>query len=317
MNRIPAFMYLILLAAACRPAASQSMLEITDVTILDSLPSGSGLARSGDTLYIVSDDAPSIYMLRLDDGDVSKFGTSQTADSLKYRIAKNVKSDPESALIGIMQGKEYLFAFGSGSRSPQRDGLLVVDLHHVRDQQRFVLTDFYRYLRQQTGLSAAEWNLEGAAVIGDSLVLLNRGTNTVMILSWNAFTSYVFDKGPLPKLRHYSLTLPQLGDNTPRISGACGLADGRVLFTASVEDTPNWYSDGPVIGSAIGVFDIVAGKLEWCAFLKDKKGAYLKEKIESVELISQDKDRLEIIAVSDNDDGSSKLFRILWTGSPR
>jgi hypothetical protein len=51
-------------------------------------------------------------------------------------------------------------------------------------------------------------------------------------------------------------------------------------------------------------------ELKQTYLLRGRDGKAMKEKIESLDVISQIAQDVEIVAIGDNDDGSSKLFRL-------
>ena len=80
-------------------------VKIEGEKLLDSIPSGSGITLWNDSLFIITDDAPYIYRISLDD-----YGYSRTLlrgyDSADYRIPKPVKPDFETAAISSALGLE-------------------------------------------------------------------------------------------------------------------------------------------------------------------------------------------------------------------
>ncbi len=287
-------------------------VKIEGEKLLDSISSGSGITLWNDSLFIITDDAPYIYRISLDD-----YGYSRTLlrgyDSADYRIPKPVKPDFETAAAGKLNGEEYIFAFGSGSKSPTRDSLLILKASNVTDQRIVPLTSLYRHLQTETKTPADQWNIEGLAITNDTLLLFNRGSNMVIEINWKVFTRFLTE-GTLPTPgAHYLLQLPEHEGHLARISGACTLNDaGDILFCASIEDTPNWYTDGPVVGSYIGIFNRKSRQVQFEQILKDNQGRVLKEKVESVEVLEQNADgSIKAIAITDNDKGNSRLLEIV------
>lgn len=296
----------------------ESKATIVSETLLDRLPSGSGIALWKDSLYIVSDDAPFVYQLSLKDNSYRQYALIGYA-RVKYRIPKPVKPDFESATIGTMNGREYIFAFGSGSKSPGRDSLLICNLLDLNNQRIINLTPFYKYLQEKTATPAKQWNIEGVAITDDTMLLFNRGNNLVVEIPWKEFMGYLGPQNPLPSITHYKLNLPRHNGHLSRISGTCELnKEGDILFCASIEDTPNWYSDGPVLGSYVGIFDRRTKSITKADLLTDASGEVLTNKLESIELLRIDNDgKIHVIAVADNDDGNTKLFHIILGGERR
>ena len=307
----------ILLLIQCRSMDEDNSAIIEEDKILDMVPSGSGLAIWKDSLYIVSDDAPFIYRLSLKDFSYEQFPLKGYTNAA-YRIPKNIKPDFESAAIGEMGGQQYLFAFGSGSKTPGRDSLLIVNTANLQEQKTMSLSGLYIGLREKTNTPSAQWNLEGIAITHDTLLLFNRGNNMVVEIEWVEFTRYIATGGDIPYLRHYTLNLPTHDGHLARVSGACELNDhGDILFCASIEDTPNWYTDGPVIGSYIGIYNRRSKALSWADLLLGDGGQPLKEKVESIEFLKADDEGVRVIIVADNDKGQSRLMKILLKGKTK
>lgn len=285
-------------------------LTILEEKLMDSIPSGSAIAMHAGKMIIIADDAPFIYSVSPEDYSYDATPLTGYASS-PYRIPKPVKPDFEAATKGLMNGKEYLFAFGSGSKSPSRDSLLIVDPDSLAVQRIISLSLLYQSLKEQLKIDDAQWNIEGAATEGSNLLLLNRGNNGVIIVKWNEWLQFM-EKGTLPSAGTFELKLPSFNGHIARLSGASVLNNkGDILFCASIEDTPNWYTDGPVLGSYIGIFNTRERETRSIATVKDKSGKVIAEKIESVEVITSKGSSAEIVAIADDDKGHTKVFRIL------
>jgi hypothetical protein len=130
-----------------------------------------------------------------------------------------------------------------------------------------------------------------------------------MIFSFTSkgLMNYFFNKGLLPSfIDTIRLEFPTIQEKQARISGACAMTNGELLLTASVEDTPDWMSDGPVLGSFICRYSPQTRQITASYLLQDKNGQPLKEKLETLELITEHP--LKLLALSDNDNGTSTLF---------
>ncbi|HRO43934.1 MAG TPA: hypothetical protein PL009_13945 [Flavipsychrobacter sp.] len=304
-------LFAVLVFYCCRSPQTFT-INIVEEKLFDSIPSGSGVVYHQKQLLIISDDAPFIYKMSLKDFLYEAIPLKGYASDV-YRISKTSKPDFECATTGNIEDKEYLFAFGSGSKSPARDSMLMTDVDDLKQQHIISLGEFYSSLQQQLKLGKKEWNIEGALTYNGSLVLLNRGNNAVVTIAWKEFIKFIQD-GTLPKASHYVLQLPQYRGHTARLSGACKLDDnGNVLFCASIEDTPNWYTDGPVLGSFIGIFNIAEKKVKHIAMLQRDSKAIL-DKIESVEVIEAAGNTAQVVACADNDRGHTKIYllKIKW-----
>lgn len=219
------------------------------------LPSLSGLERYGDHYFAIGDDHP--YLLSLDTDGKLLHRWPLTGLPATFTLPKAEKPDLEAITLAIGPEGPRLLLFGSGSLSPQRDVLYVVDPEDPTRQEVFPLTGLYAFLRQKTGSTPDQWNIEAAAVAGNDLILLNRGLNQVIRIDISAFWNYLRRPDTLLPVRHTIIQLPALNDIPCAFSGACRQTGSEhLLFTASAEDTPNWIEDGPVAGSLIGALRV-------------------------------------------------------------
>ena len=209
-------------------------------------------------------------------------------------------------------GKQYILAFGSGSAGIVRDSMLLLNMSDFEDQKIVSLSRFYQNLRQVTNTDSTQWNIEGAAVVMPHLFLCNRGNNLIIKIRTSDFMNYLYDTGSVfPPLEYRHIKLPSIQGKQARLSGACAFANGDLLLAASVEDTPDWKSDGPVLGSFICVFSSKDNDITASYILQDVNGRPLKEKLETLEILNSHPDsNFSFITLSDNDAGISKLFRL-------
>ena len=290
---------------------SEGSITITERKLLDSIPSGSGIVLKNGVAYVIGDDATGVYVLNVDDYTQRKIPITAFDQSL-YREAKSVKRDFESSAIVTWYGTEYLLAFGSGSSSPLRDSLLVVRTSDPADNRIISLQKFYKHLQEVTLSNAGAWNLEGATVTNDLLILFNRAGNIVIRISANDFLSHILGgESVVPAIEFERVKLPMIGDHEARLSGACTLNNDLIIFCASVEDTPDWIQDGPVLGSVIGIYSLQKKSVLASFLLKDANGVIVKEKIESLDISGKPaKDEISLVAIADNDNGTSILYKL-------
>lgn len=221
------------------------------------LPSLSGLERYGEHYFAIGDDHP--YLLSLDTEGKLLHRWLLTGLPATFTLPKAEKPDLEAITLAIGPEGPRLLLFGSGSLSPQRDVLFTVDPEDPSRQEVFPLTNLYALLRQKTGSTTDQWNIEAAAVAGNNLILLNRGLNQVIRLDINTFWNYLRRPDTLLPVSHSSIRLPALNGIPCTFSGVCRLTGSdHLLFTAAAEDTPNWIEDGPVAGSLIGALQVPA-----------------------------------------------------------
>ena len=151
-------------------------------------------------------------------------------------------------------------ALGSGSR-PNRDTGVVIALRAdgepTRRVRRFDLKPLYEPLRARLG----EINIEGAMLMGNDFVLLNRGvsgqTESAALryrLGDLQRPSTAASRAVKPRaIRPYRLGAidgVELG-----FTDGCALPDGGWVFCAAAEHTDDSYADGPCRGAAVGVVD--------------------------------------------------------------
>lgn len=293
----------------CKEKQANDPLIIDDHEILDSIPSGSGIVLNNDTAFIIGDDATSVYALNINDRRQRKIPITGLPVN-EYREPKSVKHDFESAALVSFKGKELLMAFGSGS-AVSRDSLLLLDINNQAGQQIISLERFYSVQRSQSGVNSGQWNIEAATVTGNQLFLFNRGNNMIFSCNAQQFMDYITGTGlASPVVLHHKITLPSINNHEARFSGACTLNEDEILFCASVEDTPDWTKDGPVLGSFIGIYSISKKKVVSTYLLKNKNGEPIKEKLESLEILKQKRNSIMILAIGDNDDGSTGWWKL-------
>ena len=162
-------------------------------------------------------------------------------------------------------------------------------------------------------------NIEGAAVIGDELCLLQRGNrksrqNALIRYSLQPLLDALGGEDPLPEFEPLALHMVDLGavDDVPLcFTDAAALPTGDLVFAAVAEDTGDSYRDGPCSAAAIGILSR-EGALRG---LHPVDGAH---KIEGVHA-SVDAGTLRLLLVTDADDPSiaSGLFSATLGGNRR
>mgnify|MGYP001186460646 CR=1 FL=1 len=309
--RTVCFLWMIAFISACGERERSLSLNLKQIQTLDSIPSGSAIVQEQERLILITDDAPFLYIGK----DSFSFSSLQLKgyEPVPYRIPKDRKPDFEAASSVVFSDGRYIAAFGSGSVSPSRDSLLLIEVADLSRQTTISLTPLYRHLINTLSIAPRDWNIEGVAVIDDQLLLLNRGDNRIIFFPVVELERYL-SQGTLPVPQSYVLSLPRFQGKLARLSGACALGtEGDVLFCASIEDTPDWHSDGAVLGSFIGVFHHPTQSLKGVVLLKDSNGNALREKVESVEVVHEQKGVYTIVAAVDNDDGNTRLLRLEMT----
>jgi len=269
------------------------------------LSAASGLVRVGDQLYVVADDehylavfdatspeAPG-RLLRLFDGGLPA--------SPKKRKAQ--KPDIESlTLLPAMPGcpSGALFGLGSGSRPNRNSGvLLTLDSGGcVEGAVRHIdLMPLYAPLSSQF----AELNVEGALVVGDELLLLQRGNkggspNACIHLAWADVLPWLLGRSTAPV--HASVVqrfdLGQVDGIPLCFTDGAALPGGAWVFSAAAESVDDSYNDGLCVGASIGLVDANGT-------LRSMQALAPSFKVEGI-VADLDGDELTLTMVTDADD---------------
>ncbi|MBI1268506.1 MAG: hypothetical protein GC193_13860 [Cryomorphaceae bacterium] len=281
-------------------------LELVDV------PSASGIAKVNDQLFVIGDNSPFLFALTADYQIQERIRLP--LDVYDITIPKKRKPDFEAMTVVERNGKKQLLIFGSGSKSPERDLLMMVEVES-RDIQKFSLTDFYAEIIASTALTPDTLNIEAAAAIENRLFLFNREENRVFELLISQFLEYIENAGPIPSFHHCRLSLPTMNGVQAKISGASAVPnESTIVFTASVEDNPNPIDDGAILGSFVGLLNVSDIREHYapdCRILKDNNQP-LTVKVESVEVINRNADRsLQLLLVTDSDGAASELLHVV------
>lgn len=285
---------------------------------------GSGLARIGDRIVVVQDDANFIAVvdagrLRVDAVTLppGQGGLRQFDD---LRGNKRFKLDLEGC---ASLPHERIIAFGSGS-SRLRESIMVMsgsaDGYSV---ELIEAASLYAMLRASREFAGSEMNIEGVVYLDGMIRLFNRGNglaregfepvNATCDLEWQALEQYLTGgcsspPPPILAVRRYHLGSIEgitLGFTDAEVSG------GRIYFTAAAEDSTDAIQDGDVLGSALGFFESDEA-LRWTTIIDEQDNRF-DGKVEGL-LIEPD----GAWGVLDSDDPRvpSELCRIELTGFP-
>ncbi|MBA2662216.1 MAG: hypothetical protein H0U74_07960 [Bradymonadaceae bacterium] len=275
---------------------------------------GSALVRVGSKLAVIQDDANFIALVELPGLRTEALVLPAGPGGLRLfgddRGNKADKWDLEAALsIEDAQGTT-LVAFGSGS-SARRFYVVIVRWTSSNATPQVSVVHrpaFYQALLDDRAFSGAALNIEGAAlsVDGQSVHLFQRGNgdlvdgvapvNAVCTLDWAPLHAHLLDANePLPRLRDVvQYALGSVGGVSLSFTDATN-AGPHLIYCAAAEDTPDTYSDGPVVGTALGV--ITGGETRYTPLLDAEDRPFLA-KIEGVLLI----DEKRAFVVTDRDD---------------
>ncbi len=283
---------------------------------------GSALRWLGGRLAVVQDDAG--FLALVDPSGAAEARALPRGPAGRRRFESRLgnkaeKLDLEAAVVLRGRSGERLVAFGSGS-TERRERLVVAgEDGSVRVVDAAPL---YAMLRADVTFSGSELNVEGAAVANGVLRLFQRANgaparglepvNATMDLDLDAFVAWLDGDGALPRpLRIAQYDLGTAAGVRFGFTDAAALADGRILFVAGAESSPNTYDDGAVVGCRLGVLEADGGR---CADLTDESGGPCALKVEGITLASDDGRRLFAVTDQDSPDEPALLCEITLEG---
>jgi hypothetical protein len=175
----------------------------------------------------------------------------------------------------------------------------------------------FEAIKQAAGLPAKnKINIEGAAFSDDKAFLLHRGNvsgNFIIEMDKASLIAFIKNEtNTLPALKVYFFDLPKDKGVSAGFSGACILPEySGLLFLASLENTDNAIDDGAVLGSYLGFISFEKMKEgKFVAGLISEHGSPLQKKQEGISIKSIKDNKITVLSVCDNDDGSSDLYEI-------
>ncbi|AKI99562.1 hypothetical protein ATI61_109241 [Archangium gephyra] len=281
----------------------------------------SGLVRAGQWLHVVADDSLFLASFPLVGEAPGAFQRLLPGElPLEPKSRKAQKPDMEAlCLVQGLTGAPHgaLLAVPSGSTAVRQKGALIplaADGSAAGPVREVDFTSLYAQLARELG----PLNVEGAAVSGARLRLLNRGNgdegkDAVVDLDAGRVVRALEAGAPLEADVVRIVRRWELGRaGTVRLSftDAAPLPDGRIVFTAAAEDTRDAYADGAVMGSAVGVLAPDGTPM----FLD---GVDAKVKLEGVDARVEG-GRIHLLLVADADDPTqaAPLFETVLEGVP-
>lgn len=278
--------------------------------ILNGIPSASGIVQIENVLYVIGDNSAWLYQLDALYEVKQKYTLLENStDSI---LSKASKPDFEAMTSFEIDNEMNLLIFGSGSKSPERDVLVRVQFKDSIRSKVYDLGILYDSLRNSKYLNSESLNIEAAATIGNTLYLFNREHNLVFEYVLDEILGFLEGQNELPLHKIVLINLPKINGLSAKFSGASAIEDShQLVFTASVENTPNTYDDGEIVGSYVGVInieDLKDGYQSPCVLIRnDLKN--LPIKVESVEVLEViDINTLKLALVTDSDGGESELL---------
>ncbi|UJH92256.1 hypothetical protein LZ575_06780 [Antarcticibacterium sp. 1MA-6-2] len=301
---------ILILMSNCKPTNVEfKLLEINE---LNEIPSASGIEETRNGRYIIGDNSPWLFKLNKNNEVIDRISLLPERTLPDSIFEKLVKPDFE-AMTKVDPEGNVLLIFGSGSKSPERDVLVEVNLSSEEIvPKEFSITEIYDGLRAAAEIPSEHLNIEAAEVVEDDLYLFNRGKNLIAKYSLSTFRRYLEEKGEVPLPEIIRFKLPEIQGIESGFSGASYIEGAEIIvFTATVENTANWIDDGEVLGSFIGAFkinDLSVNNTPASALIQ-QGGKSLMIKVESVTVLSEKEGEAELLLVTDSDGGVSEILR--------
>ncbi len=279
-------------------------IEILHQRELD-IPSTSGIVKSGNNYYAIGDNSPFLFLLNEDFKVVSKSPIHSFEHLTGEVIAKKLKPDFEAM---EMISENEIIVFGSGSYSSARDKFLMITIGDSISVKEYNITTFYENLKSLPILENHELNIEAIAFLQGELYLFNRGRNVIFTFVYNELLAFFEGRISFPVPESTLFELPFINGIEAGFSGASAfLGSARLLFTASVENTPNTYDDGEVLGSFVGIIDIADNAVANVYRVVEIPDPSLK--VESVTIHKEISNHTtNIVLVTDSDGGKSMVL---------
>ena len=226
------------------------------------LGAASGLVCAHGRAYVVGDDEHHLAVFRdlHGPGRLVQLFPGELPEDRAAR--KKRKPDTESLLLWPDCARwphGALIALGSGSRRRRCVGAAVpldAEGEPLGAVEALALEPLYGPLRERF----EQLNIEGAMVLGERLVLLQRGNKggsaNAMLRYRLADVRRLLEEGAHASLTPEAVVAVDLGsvDGVPLcFTDAAALPDGRWVFTAVAEHTDDNYADGACSASAVGV----------------------------------------------------------------
>jgi hypothetical protein len=311
---------------------------------------GSSLARVGEELVVVQDDALFLALIEPSSGlargvplPAGKGGVRLFDDG---RGNKNRKLDLEACVavpdLDSPHGAEMLLAFGSGSKAP-RERVVMARLGSAGESARetvrvFEAPDLYALLRGAADFAGSDMNIEGAVFMDGTVRLFNRGNgkarrgllpvDATIDFAWPDLHAHLHG-GPVPEVGN--ITQHDLGTlDGQRLSftdaalwrvdshgvdshGVDSHGSEAILFSSAAELSDDATTDGTVAGSALGVMKVDGSGARWAPLL-GADGAAFPGKIEGVMPATGDESTVWVVVDTDDYSRPSELCEVLLSG---
>ncbi len=211
----------------------------------------SGLVYHRDALHVIADDSLQLHRYTLQGEQMNEI--SLLSGTLPDDASERKRNKPDFEAL-VLLPDNALLALGSGSTENRMKGSLVTP----NGARTIDLISLHQALKNEF----QELNLEGATVLGEHLVLAQRGNgcggeNALILLGLaqvqQELLSGILSAQSIEQI--IPVSLGQLMNVNLAFTDLCVDSQGRLCFSAAAEATENTYVDGPCKGSIIGTLD--------------------------------------------------------------
>lgn len=300
--KLTSILILTILLTACDMKDAKPVYESSK--LLANYPSGSTVCYLNGRYYIMGDDAADVLVLNDNWEELDRIPIFPKGDQL--RLPKASKADVESSVVIDYSGKPAILFLGSGSHSPHRDSMFVLE-PNIKQVKHLDAPVFFDELRAEV----RDLNIEAAAMLDNNLLLGLRANKTYP----DNYIAFADHSGLTFKFKRKILIQSSL--QHAGISGMDYDERQDILFlTFSSEDTANAYDDGQIGESYLAFVRNAKQLLEQDKLaltelikLSDLDPEFAEQKIESVSLSSGQR---RLMLVADDDKGNTKIFSLKY-----
>lgn len=277
----------------------------------------SALVRLGERLIIGQDD--SNFAAIISEGKITALRLFDNVAGDTYAPERNNKAEKPDIELGAtfhVGGQEAAVLFGSGSTSRRMRAAWITEAGGALSAQNRDISSLYQAAMRRLGIGPDVLNLEGCAPSGDKIVFFQRGNGAGSVNATFAVKQQTLEAALLEgrtiqasdirEVRRYDLS--RFAPAGLGFSDATPLPDGRILFLAAAEDSPNTFDDGAILGSVLGVLDTDGNLLGVTRVPDGPDGPY---KLEGVTVLGVEGGVARVMAVEDADDPSKASVRLV------
>lgn len=271
---------------------------------------GSALEMHQGKIALIADDHTRFYY---SENEGTTWSSLSLVPDAPASLEKPLKYDWEAMTLLPVGHARFICLLGSGSKSPQRDIAALVSLRSFQTISLVNVQQWYHSLRALSGLGSEHFNIEAAVVADQSLFLFNRGLKDQHHLAFQCSLKdcaqyFLENTSNIPSATLHPFKTPLIENYSSGLAAMSPLSENRQLYLASctAEDTTNSYDDGPIIGSAIALYQYHQGhwNLMHAIPLCDASGNPLSLKVEGITKAEKlDKNLYKCYFITDQDTG--------------